>query len=165
MTDLKRMRDVCPNPSDAVRAMVSGLRTARETKDFRNNLEGYAFLHCSGAEKTGNLQKICYGCAGTCAILESLGLWHRRNEYADYRGRGKKAKLESLTGVVYDDIKRFELDIHDLGEGDPVWLYKYYSVDPSLGGDPSLPLLDRSYSEAELQQYEAFADALKTAGL
>ena len=160
MTDLKRMRDVCPSPSQAVRAMVSGLRTARQTKDVRTNLEGYAFLYFSGGEKN------CYACAGTCAILEALGIWDRRNEYADYRGRGKKAKLERLTGVVYDDIKRFELDIHDLGEGDPVWLYKYYSVDiPQSATLPDLPLLGKSYSEIELQQYEAFADALKTAGL
>ena len=161
MRDLKRMRDFCPSPSQSVRAMVSGLRTARQTKDFRINLEGYAFLHCSGIE-----EKICYGCAGTCAILEALGIWDRRNEYADYRGRGKKEELESLTGVVYDDLHYYELVIHDLGEGDTVWLSKYCDVDiPQSATLPDLPLLDKSYSEAELQQYEAFADALKTAGL
>ena len=158
MRDLKRMRDVCPSPSQAVRAMVTGLRRARGTKDFRINLEGYAFLHCSGGEK------ICYGCTGTCAILESLGLWGSRNEYGDYRGRGEKAKMESLTGVVYDDLMAFELDMDALREGDPWWLYKYYGVEISLDDNPELPRLANSYSEAELLKYEAFADELKLRG-
>ena len=72
--------------------------------------------------------------------------------------------MESLTGVVYDDLMAFELDMDALREGDPWWLYKYYGVEISLDDSPELPRLANSYSEAELLKYEAFADELKLRG-
>ena len=166
MTELKRMRDVCPNPSDAVRAMVMGLRTARQTSNFFVDMDVYSHVN-SWSDK-----KICYGCAATCAIFESLNLWAGMGmrEYAASRGRGNEevdaAGVESLTGVAWTDLKRWESTIDALRLGDPGCIYRYYGVDLSKYVNiPNLPLLGNSYSEAELQKYEAFADALKTAGL
>ena len=165
MTDLKRMRDFCPHPSDAVRAMVKGLRTARDAKDFRVDMGDYGHVESLGEEK------ICYGCAATCAILESLGLWHLKIEYGLHRQEryildGVAADIERMTGVAWDDLFRWERAVDFLRLSDPRWLCKYYGVAISQYATlPYLPCLTDSHSEAELQQYETFADALKTAGL
>ena len=161
MKKLKNMSDVCPNPSDAVRAMVKGLRTARDAKDFRIDMDGFAAV--KGAVKGPTT---CVGCAGTCAILESLGLWPWMMEYAASRGRGNEAAVENLTGVAWTDLEQWESVIDGLRLGDPRRLCKYYGVAISQYVNiPYLPCLTDSHSEAELQQYETFADALKTAGL
>ena len=168
MRDLKRMRDFCPAPSDAVRAMVMGLRTAGGTKNFFLDMGSYGHVERLGEEK------ICFGCAATCAILESLDLWARKFEYGDYQVRGENAAVENLTGVAWTDLDRWESAIDALRLGDPGWLYKYYGVDISQHANiPNLPRLGNPYlprrrsclEEAELQKYEAFADALSTVGL
>ena len=164
MRDLKRMRDFCPAPSDAVRAMVMGLRTARKTKNFIVEMDVYSHVN------TWSKEKICFGCAATCTIFESLDLWPQMREYAVSRGPDNvaedAAEVERLAGVDWDDLRRFEIAIDDLrGDGEVERLCKYYEVDVSLSVSTSLPLLGSSYSEWELLEYEAFADALKTAGL
>ena len=164
MKKLKNMRDFCPAPSDAVRAMVKGLRTARDAKDFRIDMGSFGHVGRKHEEK------ICFGCAATCTIFESLDLWPQMREYAVSRGPDNvaedAAEVERLAGVDWDDLRRFEIAIDDLrGDGEVERLCKYYEVDVSLSVNTSLPLLGSSYSEWELLEYEAFADALSTVGL
>ena len=165
MTELKKMWDFCPDPSDAVRAMVSGLRTARGKKNFFLAMKYYAHVESLGEEE------ICYGCASTCAILESLALWPRMMEYAASRGKNSvaedAAELERVAGVDWDDLRKFEVGINALQRScDVEQLCEYYEVDIwKYANFPKVPYLTDSYSEAELQKHEAFADALETAGL
>ena len=166
MTDLKRMRDFCPKPSDAVQALARGLKTATEEKDFRIKMGRYSYVNHWSDEK------ICFGDAPTCAILEALDLWPRMREYAESRGRGADAEdaaeVERITGVAWDDLRRFEIAINELrGDRDVEFLRKYYEVDISrLAYTPDLNLLlDNSVSRQELKKYWAFSWELKAAGL
>ena len=168
MKKLKNMSDVCPNPSDAVRAMVKGLRTARDAKDFRIDMGSFGHVERKHEEK------ICAGCAATCAILESLNLWTQKMKYGETRNfwRSKKRSqedkvgIEKIAGVAMNDLLKFESVINDLREGDAESICDYYpEADIPIETSRFLPPLSNQQDESKLEEYEAFADALKTAGL
>lgn len=140
-------KEFCPKPSDAVLAMVAGLRNPDTEIDmctFGNAVDG-----------------VCYGCAAT-NTLAHLGGIHWTPETIHWNGRQKEVPLGENT------LDSFEAAIDFLRCGHIGAFANKLSV--CYGEEIDLPhtwlpTLGDDYTSQELDEYEKYGLALRSIGL
>jgi hypothetical protein len=152
---MRSIFELAPKPSDAVRAMIDGLREHSKREDFKINMAYF------GLKPTLSLlgdSNICYGCAATCALQKITGVtlvWETIEEV----GRVKAYDLQ------YGDMKTFEIAIDGLRCGELNSLFSYYGVPQIRWFDFNLPHLKTDSWEAGLPRYEKLYKKLIEKGL
>jgi hypothetical protein len=111
---MKAIKELAPKPSDALQAMVDGLRTQSKRSDFKLMMSTYG----SFDEKTG----ICYGCAATCTIQE---LAHQNLTIANIKRSEKRANALSFYPL---QLMYFESAIDSVRTGTFDELEDYYEL-------------------------------------
>jgi len=152
---MKSIFELAPKPSDAVQAMIDGLRNQYKRLDFKIVMAAFA----------GNSDNVCYGCAATCALQEisnkdlvsgDINLHHRQV-------RAKKYNLD------VHEVESFEMAIDLLRTGEPYYLLYLYGVrmPQSLRAIPNrkLPFLTSENWVLKIKDYEKFAGNLKKMNL
>lgn len=144
-------KEVFPRASDAVKAMVRGLRRPKVGVDmgtFGKDQYGNSISDLNSEEK------VCFGCAATCTVLEGMPEWQDHYD-----------RLYNSTDLAY-----FEGYIDNLREGDVhTLLVTYYGVPVDVFCKAvekcyPLPYLNNSYTGEDLKPYEELADFLEGEG-
>lgn len=176
-----KIRDLVQGkPSVVVRAMINGLEKAQRRKSFVVDMWTYFGLDDD--------EKVCVGCAATCALQELTGInlvyrevKHVLNEYNLRLLDDSMTKLAKIFQARKDDIYLFEKVVDRLRSGyvgesnNPVYLYGYCRMPipqiqelekerESLG--IILPPLEGSTQwPKNLRHYRRFARFLEARGL
>jgi hypothetical protein len=115
---IRLIKDLAPKPSDAIKAMLEGLRTLPGC-DFEVDMATFG-------DTTWKWQKdrqveICCGCAATCAVHQ---LAHKKPDpsHMGYRTRA------NYLGLYYGDMRNFEAAIDDFRRGNASQLFWYYDL-------------------------------------
>lgn len=165
---MRKIFSLAPKPSDAVYAMVAGLKKARTQQyvDFRIDMSTFGKLDYSKAVDG----VICMGCAATCTLFELNKAQLLPGEIETSTRRSEAMRVES------DELRVFENMIDHLRQArvsDMVYTYKYrnlISFTDILEGadynpDEDLPVLNGDYTLEELEPYTRYADKLKSIGI
>lgn len=141
---MKTPKELLPKPSDAIQAMVDGLREVSKRNDFIVNMETFGTI----------IDNVCHGCAATSVVLKCfpdapVSTSKRYNEYYEIDGWAK-----------------FESVINELRIGDIDYLFDYYDLfDQIIYPIQPLPQLETDNWESGLPAYEAYAKQLRDLGL
>lgn len=116
-TELKNrsIRELAPKPSDAIKAMLAGLRDM-PSDSFHVNMGTFGRVDW---DSSGG-RYICCGCAATCAVFKLAGKVPTRDSI--YRDAGQALYL----GLNFPDIVEFENAIDAFRVGNATWLLRYY---------------------------------------
>lgn len=149
---MKTMKDYAPKPSDAIRAMIDGLRASKTWDRFHVDMGSYG----------KNIGVTCYGCAATCAIQQATGIMFHWNGIAQPSLRASKVN------VTLDDLSEFEIAIDAFRRGAVEWIFRYYEIlpedTPRLYGSESWALHGNDW-EDELPLVEKYLEKVIAAGL
>lgn len=132
-------------PSEAIRAMIDGLRSHKGLKDFVIDM-----LHFGRADDGD----VCFGCAATCTLEQLAG---RRFSPCDIGSVGDRAaylNVDSRTLAEFEDV----MDRFRCGEIHP--LFHFCAVEDYPGVDAPWYLLTSDW-EQELPLVEAYLEKLK----
>ena len=151
--EVRRIKDVAPKPSDAIQAMIDGLKRQSRRKLFRIEMSDY------GDVEEVNGKVICYGCAATCA-LQQLG--DHNFKPGEIYSHLKRAHAIGFDAV---EVDRFEWSINGLRLGDYLDLFGFYSGFEEIAPDEELPILYSSNWRDGIPAYQAYADKLRALGL
>lgn len=153
---MKKVRDIIQRPSDAVMAMVEGIRKQRKRPDFCLDMDTFGMA----------IGGICYGCAATCAVQE---IYNHDLNIHEIQSRLLKIRAFDADSI---DLADFEKAIDSLRQGIYLPLFDYFDVDKHdmlvLSKKPwpfHLPHLGSFVTEESLTVYIRFAEHLKTMDL
>jgi hypothetical protein len=164
---MKQFKDLAPKPSDALQAMVNGLRHQSQRPDFIIKMTTYGDTELD--VETGHV--FCCGCAATCTLQE-LGR-HNYTPEEMYDTEGRATPL----GIERRDLDRFEsaIDTARLGSLWDLFVY-YYGDDVDVPeellripativatGDETIYLQTHNWQE-QLPDVEAHIARLRAAG-
>lgn len=107
----KSMKHYCPRPSDAIRAMIDGLREIPD-QNFRVRMDYFG----------GHAGTTCFGCAATCAVQHAVGI---RFTQDNIEGGSSRA---SATGLSHAELQTFERMIDSFRAGFTRRMEEYYGV-------------------------------------
>lgn len=139
---LTRLELTCP--ADAIDAMIRGLRTAKERKDFQVNMGSY------GARDASN---VCFGCAATCAIMEAAHVWFTPDNIHPRESRA------STIGVPRVELQIFEQAMNDFRRGYVSELFAFFDQKCVL--PQRLWYMTNRNWEDELPKVEDYLEALR----
>lgn len=150
---MKKVKDIISKPSEAVRAMVDGLKEASKRSDFIIDMNTFG----------NNVGDICCGCAATCAIQKVFDY-----NFTAYNIYGKATKATALKADV-NDLGHFESAIDELRTGYPRSILMYFHIkkqviDDIISHPMPLPYMG-CFSLEELDKYEKFAEYLESKNL
>lgn len=112
---MKTFFELCDGkPSNAVKAMISGLKNQSKRKDFRIDMADFG----------GYEEGVCFGCAATCSVQELSGKNFLPNSYS-IRGTVNRA---AFLNMHFDDLTKFEYSIDSLRNGVLYSLLDYFRV-------------------------------------
>jgi hypothetical protein len=148
----RSIKELAPKPSDAIKAMLTGLRELPNEK-FQVDMSTF------GTWRNG----ICFGCAATCAVYQLTG---RKPSVAIMGGIDGQARQ---LGLNYEMLFAFEDAIDLFRCGNPQEVLYFYGLEPE-GGRESLWsrqdwLLGTDNWEGQLPLIEAYVQKLEAAGL
>jgi len=145
---LKSIKELAPNPSDALQAMVDGLREQSKREDFIIDMGWFV----------GKEDGICCGCAATCALQRLAGV----NFTIENSINANRFDLLQLKGAI-----SFESVIDDARQGYMSELFGFYGFDrdsnPDLPQNPNFDLETDNWEE-QLPDVEAYIAELRAAG-
>jgi len=158
---MKLIKEILDNkPSNAIYAMIEGLKEARGWDDFEFDMKTFGGY--------GYDQDICAGCAATCAVQKIAG--KRLNTGNVFHIELRADRL----GFNLRDLESFErsIDALSLGfAGNLYTLFEYFELeddtallDAAPGLQMGLPELGNSFTDEDLEPYTKLADALKANG-
>lgn len=145
-------REILGKPSAAIRAMCDGLEEQSQRRGFRIDMQTFGF----------SSNKVCFGCAATCAAQKTTGRTLKWDTIA-----GVTTRADAL-GVDAHDLETFEIAIDNLrrGSGCLQPLLDYFGVcNAMIIPAPDLPHLSNYTWPDGLPAYRAFADQLEENGL
>ena len=158
---LKSIKELCPKPSDAVMAMVNGLRKQSKRKNFRIRFSSFGSReYADGTDKI-----ICFGCAATSAI-QFIANKNFTGEEIDTR-----AERGEFLGFDKNELQDFEEAIDNLRNGWVRALFFFYGLNYSDYFALLQPMKERLEDlhdlnwKEEIHHYEDFANKLKEIGL
>jgi hypothetical protein len=108
----RAIKNLAPKPSDAIKAMIAGLREI-PSEDFQLNMMTF------GRVEERASRKICCGCAATCAVHKLAG----RQPSVRYIGQSQQSVY---LGFEVRDLASFEAAIDQFRCGHPMGLFCYY---------------------------------------
>lgn len=153
---MKTIKELAPKPSDAITAMIDGLREQSQREDFVVDMHDFGTKRNSG---------MCCGCAATCAIQKLTGI--------NFKG----LYVTEMPSDFLARVKEFELGRESMGEFEDIinqfrltnWvvLLRFYDIEPIYGAIPNKELrgLWNDNWKENLHLYEAYRDQLKAIGL
>ena len=155
----KTMKDHCPTPSSAIRAMTSGLREQSKRDDFRVDMMYFGLSD----DDFGAGKGICCGCAATCAIQKATGIDFGTETIGEAELRATAVHIDVI------DLEAFEMTIDQFRRGIVRRLLSYYNCsslalvleERSLN---TMPYLTNSNWEQLLPAYDNLADVLEQLG-
>lgn len=121
-----KIRDIVTKPSEALQAMVDGLKEQDEREDFEIDMDVWGMVR----------NKMCFGCAATCAIQKIAGknLNHDiPKEYMDKStGEIRAVHLhEEILGLeTTQEATDFECAINNARKGKLPLLFKFFDIYP-----------------------------------
>lgn len=111
---MKTLKELCDGkPSNAIKAMLIGLKKADRRKTFTVDMSVFGEITRDG---------ICCGCAATCTIQELTGHKYKPDELGDIVSRAIAMKAYEF------DIQSFEGVMDEFRKGDASDLFKYFGV-------------------------------------
>lgn len=144
-----KIKDKISKPSQALQAMIDGLRTQSQRYDFKIRMG--TFGHSDGA--------ICFGCAATCAVQEIAQTNLSVSAMHYFVDRAAALNFE-LSGFA-----EFEGSIDTARYGDMGRLFEYFDLDYSKGQNYNIDLVLRDDDwEKVLPNYEALVARLEKDG-
>jgi hypothetical protein len=156
---LRLIKELAPKPSDAIKAMLEGLRTL-PGDDFVVRM--HTFGDTTSRRQDGEWVDICCGCAATCAVHR---LAHKKPDLEHIMCRNRSPYL----GLHFADMRDFEDAIDEFRKGNVSQLFWYYglaSVDVSSElWSKQLWFLQDSNWEEQLPMIEEYVKKLVAAGL
>ena len=155
---MRKIKDIISKPSQAIRAMVEGLKAQSLRKDFVIEMGTF-----------GSLQdQLCAGCAATCAIQQIAG-----KNFTDWRIE----KVLSRANFLYfemGDLDYFEAIIDFIRQAEGLeCLFHYFGIDTYSLGEYEYKAIGRAfnnlpvmttYQESQCAEYESFASLLESFG-
>ena len=153
---MKKITDIISKPSEAVDAMIAGLRRQSRRKNFEIKMATYG----------SSVGKICFGCAATCTIQE---LAHKNLPPESMSLEMLRAEFLGFNTV---DLSEFESVINNLRNGYVYHILSYFEVKQELIDEVqhssfyiTLPVLDTHNWKEKLPPYVKFSKYLKSLGL
>lgn len=113
---MRRIKELAPKYSDAIRAMIDGLKKQSAREDFVIVMNTYG--RCNNY--------ICFGCAATCTIQELSGKNYKHKVIRDFTSKAL------YTNIFASDLANFESCIDDFRAGitcSLLWFYDLEDVD------------------------------------
>jgi hypothetical protein len=109
---MKKFNEIISKPSEALEAMIKGLRKYSRRKNFEVNMSHFG----------GSSEGICFGCAATCTVQQIIN--------KDFTPTTiESAAIRSIAlDVVKDDLDRFEYAIDNARSGMMGSLFRYFSI-------------------------------------
>lgn len=157
MTMIRTIKSLAPKPSDAIKAMLDGLREI-PSAEFSVDMGTYG-----GHEHDSGPNVICCGCAATCAVHKLAG----KAPHLDYIDQEMQPEYLGFWEV---DLYRFESAIDSFRVGYPGSLFAYYGlygsdseVLASLASDKPWRLLTENW-EPQLSKIEEYLERVVAAG-
>lgn len=153
----KRIKDVITKPSEAIQAMIDGLRKQSQRSDFQVNMMTYG----ARGSKHGAYANICYGCAATCTVQELAHI----DLSCDVIG-SKERRAKALGFKLLDQLQ-FEYVIDLVRRGNMSELFVYFDISLQEAHrfiDAWLPTLVDTNWEKDLKYYEQYVRKLQKAG-
>lgn len=144
---MKTIEDFIKKPSEAVRAMVDGLRNQSNRSDFKVDMDTF-----------GRYQgDVCFGCAATCAVQQATGI--------NLVGEDVYRK-SNRAGIKEESLTNFEIAIDHLRKGHSHLFIHYFELPNSrkLQYFGILPLMTTKNWEYVLWRYEEYAEWLEEQG-
>lgn len=116
------IKEIITKPSQAVDAMIAGLRRQSRRKKFLIDMDTYGAYSVS--------RSMCFGCAATCALQEIAG----KNFVDFFSIRDNALRLKYLGLEEHSDMwyNCFEKAIDELRKGDAERILEYFDVPYSL---------------------------------
>lgn len=136
---MRRIKELAPKYSDAIRAMIDGLKKQSAREDFVIIMSTYG-------EFSDN---VCYGCAATCAIQGLSGKNFKGGEIDDEDSRS------DYLDVDFDDMIEFELRIDNFRLGYDAPLKAFYNLENIEFPQPNWSLTTDNWQE-ELPKVEKY---------
>lgn len=160
----KLIRTIVPKISDALQAMVDGLRKQSKRSDFKISMGTYgsSVLTNEDEDEGPNNPYICYGCAATCAVQE---IAQKDLTCEDLLSEDRNDQAIAL-GFYKQDIYEFESAINQARMGYLIEMAVYYKIPYHY-----LPPTDNRWSmrdstwEIELPKVEAYIALLRKKNL
>ena len=109
---MKTIKEIISKPSEALQAMVDGLKTQSKRKDFKIR------MHTFG-ETNGD---ICFGCAATCTVQQLTGI--NLTDTNIYLFQHSK-----VLNIEKRDIEKFEIAIDGTRKGYLRKLFGYFGIE------------------------------------
>lgn len=153
----RKIRDVISKPSEALQAMVNGLRKQSQRPDFRIDMITYGRKGRKGTKDEG----LCFGCAATCTVQEIAEKDISCEVVGSEYGRAK------ALGFHIADERHFE-DIMDYArKGTMKLLFAYFGIHGNRANrfiEVTLPWLNTNNWKNKLKYYEKYIKRLQKAG-
>jgi hypothetical protein len=110
---MRKISDIISKPSQAVQAMLDGMRASAQWKNFGISMSTFG----------GSFNEMCYGCAATCAVYQI---------FEEVPTAENIMERHHTFNVVAEDLSRFEMAIDAFRFGRLEYLFQYFGVDVSL---------------------------------
>lgn len=147
---------LAPRPSDAVQAMIDGLKEQATREDFAVDMGTFA----------GRNPEQCFGCAATCFLQKVSGINITvENAGVNCNMANSFTKRAAIYGFDEDEVHRFELVLDRLRSGEPYSLLSLYGIDQFRWPEFKLPYLNTENWRKKIQYYQRYVEILKKKGL
>ena len=109
---MTKIKDIISKPSQALKAMIDGLREQDARQDFKIDMGTYGWVDPG---------KVCYGCAATCAVQKVTGI---NLDIASISLENQAHRL----GVEESDLDDFQTAIDTARSGSMAELFNYFGI-------------------------------------
>jgi len=150
---MRTFREILGKPSDALQAMVDGLREYSARSDFRIDMDTFGMVH----------NDVCFGCAATCAIQKATGKYLLDLKYNRLDGLWYNIKAEFFA-VSKSELVAFENAINAARLGDVSSLLAYYGIIDNCIFDSRFKLLSDNWEQQLMAVVQVIAE-LRAVGL
>jgi len=110
----RKIKDLAPKPSDALQAMVDGLKAQSKRDDFEIDMRTFGMKGMT----------ICFGCAATCAIQQLAGI-----DFTMKTGISCEMYRAETLNLEIGEMSRFESVIDNARCGNLSNLLRFYYGD------------------------------------
>ena len=144
----RQIKDIISKPSEALQAMVDGLKAQSEREDFVIDMDSYGTHD----------YKICYGCAATCTIQQLTGKKLTSKNIDETSDRAKFLKLDEY------DLDDFEFIMNNVRSGYYIeGLLQYFNITKRVKR-PCFSLKSHNWKE-EIPKVKKYIKYLQEKGL
>jgi len=148
---MRSIKELAPKPSDAITAMIEGLKEQSQRKDFEVDMLSFGRYFV--------MTDKCFGCAATCTLQKLYNKNFSKDEIF--------TPTYGIEGVTQIEVQEFELMIDDFRKGGEEGFKSFllYYDAPYIVPFKMMRELTTGRWRNRLKEYEAYRDQLKSIGL